>query len=100
MKDGFFRPTKYKLVLFLLISLVMLFSPVVPTLNVPELSIAAASWSMSSAAANLNVVLGSTPKSFGLFAGTEAGVLNILYIMAAGYILACVFLYGYHKIHG
>lgn len=106
MAYGFFRPTMYKFMLFILISLVLLYAPIVPTVQTavvsPEHLGDASKLVMSSPIANIQSmeIIGMSSKSFGIFAGTEAGVLNILYMLMIGYLLACVFLYGFHKIHG
>lgn len=97
MAYGFFRPTKYKLVAFILISVLLYFIPVVPTT-----STATDAWNVMSVS-HINRAIeieGVTTHSFGVFSGTLADMMNILYILMFGYILACLILYGFHKIHG
>jgi hypothetical protein len=106
MGYGFFRPTKGKLALFVIVAAAMFYMPVIPTYVMPfvkvDMSHEAPHWQLASAVDTTNIMNSADAYtySFGIFAGTEAGVLNMIYILAAGYILACLLLYGYHRIHG
>ncbi len=104
MGYGFFRPTKYKLLVFVILSAVLFYLPLVPAYIVPVVNPAlveqASHWGLTSAADSLAMKVGVNTQSFGLFAGTEAGVMSILYILVTGYILTCVLLYMFHRIKG
>ncbi len=104
MGYGFFRPTKYKILLFVLLSAMLFYLPVVPAYVIPVVNPAlvdqASHWGITSVADSLVMKVGVNTQSFGVFAGTEASVMSILYIIVFGYILACVFLYGFHKMRG
>jgi hypothetical protein len=102
MGYGFFRPTKFKILLFFVISFALSTLPVVPVLNVPLMVIPDVTpgpqWSMEIPI--IPDMTGSDRLYFGVFAGTQAGFLNVLYMLAVGYVLACVLLYFFHKIKG
>ncbi len=100
MEYSFFKPTKYKLVTFILVSIVLMYLPVVPVVMVP--GIEQPQMVMESAISGIQSmeIPGTGKKTFGMFAGTEAGIMNILYVIVAGYVIACILLYGYHKMHG
>ncbi|MCD6496425.1 MAG: hypothetical protein J7K54_04085 [Candidatus Aenigmarchaeota archaeon] len=102
MAYEFLRPTKYKLIAFIFISLVLYFVPIVPITLAGPGTAAEYGWKVMPAS-DMKFKLeleGATMHSFGLFSGTEAGVLNILYVLMVGYIGACLLLFVIHKVRG
>jgi hypothetical protein len=105
MAYKFFKPTKFKILVFVVLSAALFYLPVVPVLNVPVVApdvIPASQWTMAAPSVFFQTVqtVGSNAQSFGIFAGTQAGVLNIIYMLVVGYVLACILLYAFHKFKG
>lgn len=101
MGHGFFKPTKYKLVLFVVIMFVLFFVPMVPVTKTPVLgpnSNPQSLWTADSIL-SMDAAIGTSTKSFGVFSGATSTIMGSLYLLVIGYVLSCIILYGYHKMH-
>lgn len=102
MGHGFFRPTKYKLILFVILMLLLFFVPIVPVTKTPVINPnlnPQPQWTSDSLSSMTMVILGVNTKSFGVFSGATSSIMSSLYLLVVGYLFACIILYGYHKMH-
>jgi hypothetical protein len=101
MMPDFIKPTKKKLALFAVLSVALLYLPVIPTLSAPVVKDPVYQWGVKSFAASLGDMdlMGVSDRYFGTLSGANASVLGILYIIAIGYILACVIAYVFHSMN-
>ncbi len=98
MGYGFFKPTKYKLILFAAMSALLLYMPVIPTLTASVPDAPAYGWTLSPAAYSL---MGSSVPSqyFGVASGGAGGMMSMLVVLTAGYLVACAIAYVFHSMH-
>jgi preprotein translocase subunit SecG len=96
---GWLKPTKSKLVLFLIILAILYYMPVVPTLSSPVIMTPTYSWTFTSPAYSVQSIgiMGVNNQYFGVFTGTEAALINALYILTIAYVFACVLVYMIHR---
>ena len=80
MAYGFLKPTRYKLILFAVLSVIIYFLPVMPAPSGP-------------------VTMGVSDQYFGAAGGGVSGALNILYVLTAGYLISCAVFYLFHALH-
>ena len=103
MGYGFFRPTRYKLLLFVVMVLMLFFVPIVPVTKTPVINPnlnPQPQWTADSLMSMTSVLLGVDTKSFGVFSGTTSSVFSMVYLLVIGYVLSCFILYFYHKKNG
>jgi hypothetical protein len=93
------KPTKYKLIIFVIIYLLLFFLPVVPVLSAPVVLNPINTWGLQSPAYSLQNVnlVGVNNQYFGVVTGAEGALLNSLYVFLVAYLIACVFAYFYHR---
>ena len=83
------------------LSAILYFLPVIPTLSAGVVLDPTYEWVMMSAASSIqNVnILGVSNQYFGVASGSAADIMNILYILTAGYIISCAIFYLFHATH-
>jgi len=95
MTFGWLRPTKYKLILFVMISLLLFYLPVVPTLTAPVVLNPTYEWNLRSPAYSLQSVeiVGVSNKYFGALTGADAVLVSIAFTILIAYLLSCLIIY-------
>ena len=83
MTFAWLKPTKYRLVLFIIISLLLFYLPFVPTLSAPVVLDPVYQWGLKSPAYSMKSagLTGVSDQYFGIFAGTDAALLNLIYML-------------------
>lgn len=92
-------PDIYKVVLFIIISLILLFTPIIPTLSSAVVMEPQYKWEMKTPLNSFmsTQILGVSNQYFGFFTGSNALLVNVLYVLVAAYLLSCFLVYLIHR---
>ncbi len=93
------KPTKQKLILFVIISLVLFYLPVVPTLTAPVVLEPTYTWEMRSPAYSMQSadIVGVSNKYFGTFTGADAALVSVAFTLLVAYVISCVLIHVFKK---
>jgi hypothetical protein len=99
MTLGWLKPNKYNLILFVVISVLLFFLPVVPTLSAPVVLEPIYTWDLKSPVYSLQSVdiVGVSNKYFGVFTGADAAMVSIAFTLLIAYLVSCALIYLFKK---
>ena len=99
MAHHFLWPTKYKLILFVILSLLLFYLPVIPTLSAPVVLDPISIWNLKSPAESLqNIqIVGVSNMYFGTLTGADAALVSIASVIAIAYLLSAVLVYLFKR---
>ena len=99
MAHNFLWPTKHKLILFVILSLLLFYLPVVPTLTTPVVLNPTSTWNLKSPAESLqNIqIVGVSNMYFGTLTGADAALVSIASVIMIAYLLSAVLVYLFKR---
>ena len=99
MASRFLRPTKYKLILFVILTALIFFLPVVPTLTAPVVLNPTYTWSLKSPAESWRSIeiIGVSEMYFGTFTGADAFLVSIAATLMISYLVSCILVYIFKR---
>jgi len=99
MAYSWVKPTKLKLIAFVVISLLLFYSPIIPTLTIPVVLEPVPIWNLRSPAYTVQSsdILGVTNMYFGTFTGADAGLVSVAFTLLFAYLISCILVYVFKK---
>lgn len=93
------KPTKLKLITFVIISLLLLFTPIIPTLITPVVLEPVPIWDLRSPAYSMQSadIVGVSNQYFGTFTGADAVLVSVAFTMLVAYLISCILIFIFKK---
>ncbi len=101
MAYSWVKPTKLKLIVFIIISLVLFYVPIIPTLTTAVVLEPVTIWNLRTPAYSVQSVeiLGVSNQYFGSFTGADATLVNVAFTLVVAYLITCILIYVFKKQH-
>ena len=95
----FLKPNKYNLPLFAILTILLFYLPIVPTLITPVVLEPISTWNLNSPAQSLqNIqIVGVSEMYFGTFTGGDAFLVSISATLMIAYLLSSIVIYFVRK---
>ncbi len=99
MAYSWVKPTKLKLIVFIVISLVLFYSPIIPTLTTAVVLEPVPFWNLKSPAYSLQSsdIVGVSNQYFGTFTGADAALISVAFTLLFAYLISCILFYVFKK---
>lgn len=99
MAYSWVKPTKLKLIVFIIISLVLFYVPIIPTLTTPVVLEPVPIWNLRSPAYSVQSsdIIGVSNQYFGAFTGSDAALLSLAFTLVVAYLITCILIYVFKK---
>ncbi|MBN2330523.1 MAG: hypothetical protein JXC85_01800 [Candidatus Aenigmarchaeota archaeon] len=99
MAYSWVKPTKLKLIAFVIISLLLFYSPIIPTLTTPVVLEPVPIWNMRSPAYSIQSadIVGVSNQYFGTFTGADAALVSVAFTLLVAYLISCILVYVFKK---
>jgi hypothetical protein len=93
------KPTKLKLIVFVILSLLLFYSPIVPTLTTPVVLEPVPIWILRPPFHSVQSpdIVGVSHQYFGAFTGADAALVSLAFTLLVAYLISCIIIYVFKK---
>jgi preprotein translocase subunit SecG len=99
MAYNWVKPTKLKIIVFVIISLVLFYSPIITTLTTAVVLEPVPVWNLRSPAYSIQSsdIVGVSNQYFGAFSGADAALISVAITLLFAYLISCILFYVFKK---